>query len=287
MCSRLDRAGARPYRELMPDTLVLLSRRHLLTLALTFALAPRQGAAGASAADSPARRIAYEAEVAALYATLRFRVTGVIDERVDRAGGQYAVGHEGEGTGLSSRGETTGLLREGRWLPLRTQSWVKVAGREGRVDVAYDYERRLVQYRSRSETFFRGRLRVVDDTLPLPSGVHVDDSMSALLNLAHGHWRPGPSGALETRIVRRRRDRREGLVEAAGEFRAEIAPISLRLEGDRASGRQTAFVDLTGLSAWAQPGQPAQIVLGADGRPEVITSRLMYGTTFTIRFLPA
>jgi hypothetical protein len=268
---------------------VLLSRRHLLTLAMAFALAPRPGAAGAgaAAADSQSRRIGYEAEVAAFYAALHFRLTGVIDERVDRVGGHYAVTYEGEGSRLASRGETTGMLRDGRWLPLRTRSWVHIAGREGHLDVGYDYERRLVHYRARSETFFLGRLRVVDDTLPLPPRVHIDDTMSAFLNLADGRWRPGPGGALETRMVRRRRARREGFVEASGEFRAEIVPVFLRFEGDRASGRQTALVDLTGFSSWAQQDEPAQIVLGADGRPELITSRLMYGTTFTIRFLPA
>jgi hypothetical protein len=267
----------------------VLSRRRLLTLAAAFALAPRPEAAWAEAAtaDTPSRRLGYEAEVTVLHAALRFQLTGAIDERVDRVGGHYAVTHEGEGSRISSRGETTGMLRDGRWLPLRTRSWMQLAGREGRLDVAYDYERRLVHYRARSETFFLGRLRVVDDTLPLAPGVHVDDTISALLNLADRQWRPGPSGALETRIVRRRRERREGLVETSGEFRAEIVPVFLRLKGDPASGRQTALVDLTALSSWAQQDEPALILLGVDGRPEVITSRLMYGTTFRMRFLPA
>jgi hypothetical protein len=263
-----------------------LTRRRLLTLALGFVLAPAPRAAGALAAAT-SRRTGFEAEVSALYSTLRFRVTGVVDERVDHRAGRYTVTHEGEGTGLANRGETAGIFRDGRWAPLRTRSWVTVAGREARREIAYDYGRRVVQYRSHSETFFLGRVRVVDDTLALPPDVHIDDSMSALLNLTDGHWSPEPNGALETRMVRRRRERREGLVETAGRFEAEIVPVSVRLESDPARGRQVALVDLTGFSSWARPDQPAQIVLGADGRPEVITSRLMYGTSFTVRFLPA
>jgi hypothetical protein len=273
----------------MGDSPVLLGRRRLLALALAFSLAPPSAAGHAAARPDrrPSRRTEYEVEIAALHAALRLRLVGEVDERVDRVEGRYAVSHAGEGAGLSSRGETTGVLRKGRWFPLRTQSRVQVAGREGHVEVAYDYEGGVVRYRSRSETFFSRRWRLVDDTLALPPDVHVDDTVSALLNFAHGQWLPGPSGTLDTRMVRRRRERGENLTRAPGQFRAEIAPVSLRLLGDQPSGRQIALVDLTGFASWAQRDQPARIVLGADGRPEVVTSRLMYGTTLTIRFLPA
>src|SRR5262245_41478957 len=132
-----------------------LSRRHFLTLPLALLLAPVSSAL----ADGGTRRTGYEAEASLLFGALRFRLAGSIDERVDREAGTYDVRMEGQGTGFSNRGESSGVLREGRWAPLRTASWVKVASREGRTDIAYDYERRLVQYRSRSETFFLGRVR--------------------------------------------------------------------------------------------------------------------------------
>ena len=77
-----------------------------------------------------------------LYGALRFRLAGSIDERVDREAGRYEVRIEGQGTSFSNRGESSGVLRDGRWAPLHSASWVKIAGREGRSEIAYDYERR-------------------------------------------------------------------------------------------------------------------------------------------------
>src|SRR5262245_42542970 len=258
-----------------------LSRRHFLTLPLALLLAPVSSAL----ADGGTRRTGYEAEASLLFGALRFRLAGGIDERVDREAGTYDVRMEGQGTGFANRGESHGVLREGRWAPLRTASWVKVASREGRTEIAYDYERRLVQYRSRSETFFLGRVRVVDDAVTLPPAVHVDDTMSAVLNHADGYWQPGPGGILETRVVRRQREARESVEETTGTLRAEIAPMILHLQEEQASGMRTATMDISRFSTWALPDQPARIVFGPDGRPQQVTSRLMFGTTLTVRFL--
>ena len=260
-----------------------LTRRHFLTLPLALLLAPVARALG----EGGARRTSYDAEASVLYGALRFRLAGSIDERVDRAAGRYDVRIEGQGTSFSNRGESSGMLREGRWAPLHSASWVKIAGREGRSEIAYDYERRVAQYRSRSETFFLGRVRAVDDVVPLPPGVHVDDTMSAFLNHADGYWRPGPSGALETRVVRRQREPREGVEETAGTVRAEIVPVTLNLDGEQAGGVRTVSLDITRFSAWALADQPARIVFGPDGRPQQLTSRLMFGTSLTVRFLSA
>ena len=192
---------------------------------------------------------------------------------------------EGRGSGVENRGEASGILREGRWVPLLSKSWVRIAGREGRTDIGYDHERRVAQYRSRSETFFLGRLRVVDDVVAFPAGTHVDDTVSAILNHADGHWLPEPGGVLETRMVRRRRAAREGSEETHGEYRAEIVPVTLKLVPGPGGGKRMALFDLTGFSSWAVADRPAEIVFEAGGRPEVVTARLMYGTTFTIRFV--
>jgi hypothetical protein len=259
------------------------TRRLFLTLPLALLLSPIARALG----DEGTRRMTYQTEANILYGALRYRLTGAVEERVDRASGRYEVRVDGQGTSFANRGESRGILRGGRWAPLRSASWVKIAGREGRTEIVYDPERRTAHYRSRSETFFLGRFRVADDVVPVPAGIHVDDTMSAFLNHADGYWLPAANGALETRIVRRRRDPREGIDETSGTYRAEIVPVVLRLADDRASGRRTAYIDLTHFSAWAQADTPAQIVFGADGRPERITAKLMFGTSITVRFQPA
>jgi hypothetical protein len=259
-----------------------LPRRLFLTLPLVALLAPLRRAFG----EAEPRRTRYEAEASILYGALSFRVTGSILERVDRATGQYEVRMEGQGAGFSNRAEAGGTFLDGRWAPRRSRSWVMIAGREGQSDVAYDYERRVVHYRSRSETFFLGRLRVVDDLLSLPSGVHVDDTMSALLNHADGYWRPGPGGILETRVVRRRREAGEATEETGGIRHAEIVPVALKLEADPGGAPRSASFDMTHFSTWALAGRPAQVLFGVDGRPQRVTSRLRFGTSLTVRFQP-
>jgi hypothetical protein len=256
------------------------TRRTFLALPLALVLAP---AARALAQDQK-RRSDYEVEIGILYNALRYRVAGTLDERVDRAGGRYEMRQEATGTGIASRSESYGVMRGGRWVPVHTASWVRITGREGFTDVSYDYDRQVVHYKSRSETFFLGRLRVVDDLVAIPPGIQLDDTVSAVLNHADGRWLAEPSGALEMRMVRRRRDRREATEEVPGTYRAEIVPVTLKVVPGPADGKRTALVDLTGFSAWALADQPARMVFTADGRPESITARLMYGTTLSVRF---
>jgi hypothetical protein len=138
----------------------LLTRRRFLTLPLALLLAPGARAFG----EGDGRRTSYAAKASILYGALRYRVAGSIDERVDRAAGRYEVRMEGQGTSFSNRAEATGILLEGRWAPLQSRSWVKIAGREGRSEVAYDYERRLCTT-ARSGPSFSGAARV-DDVCP-------------------------------------------------------------------------------------------------------------------------
>jgi hypothetical protein len=260
----------------------LLTRRRFLTLPLVLVFAPCARALG----DGGSRRTRYEADASILYGALRYRMAGTVNERVDRAAGRYEVTVEGQGTSFANRADSQGVLREGRWTPAHSASWVKIAGREGRSDIAYDYERRLVQYRSRSETFFLGRVRVVDDAVALPPREHVDDTMSAVLNHADGYWQASADGVLRTRMVRRRRDPREATEEASGVHRAELVPVTLKLDRGEPGGTRTASFDLTHFSTWAIPGKPAKIIFGPDGRPQQVTSQLMFGTSLTVRFHP-
>jgi hypothetical protein len=259
------------------------TRRHFLTLALVPLLLPCARALG----DVAGRRSTYESEATILYGALRFRVAGTIDERVDRAAGRYEVKMEGQGTGFANRAESSGVLRDGRWVPLHGASWVRIASREGKADVAYDHERRLVQYRAQSETFFLGRLRTVDDVVAIPPGEHVDDTMSAVLNYADGQWQPGPDGVLRTRAVRRRQDPKEATEETGGTHRAELVKVALTLDPEQPDGLRAGYFDLTNFSSWAVAGKPAKVIFGPDGRPQQVTASLMFGTSLSIRFLPA
>lgn len=256
-----------------------LDRRQFLTLPLALVLAPLARAA----AGAEQRRATYEVDVSLLYSALRFQLAGTIDESVDRAAGRYGLTAVGRGTGISNRVESHGTLRGGRWAPTQTTSLFRVAGRESRSAVTYDYERRLIHYVFRGETFLLRRLRVVDDLVPFPASGHVDDAMSAMLNYADGLWPPAADGTLHTRVVRRRRREDEGPDDVEQVYRAELVPFVLRVESDRETGKPTALFDLTRFSSWARQGRPARIIFGTDRRPEVISTSLILGTSVTIR----
>ena len=100
------------------------------------------------------RQGAFEADVGILFGALSFHLAGTIDEALDRAAGRYEVKLRGQGESIEHAVESTGLLREGRWAPARTRSRFLVHGRESHLAVAYDWDRRSIDYRSRSETFF-------------------------------------------------------------------------------------------------------------------------------------
>src|SRR5262245_16080076 len=98
-----------------------LSRRRFLTLSLALLLAP-SARAGAAV---EVRRLRYECDVRVLYGALRYRLSGGIEERVDAARGEYQVTIAGEGKGFANRGQSRGVFRNGRWVPLASESWVK------------------------------------------------------------------------------------------------------------------------------------------------------------------
>ena len=131
--------------------------------------------------------------------------------------------------------EASGALRDGRWAPLRFADRFVVYGRESRLEIAYDYDRRLIQYRGRSETFLLRRIRVTDDAVPIPAGTHVDDVVSATLNYSEGRWRPDTDGSLTSRVVRRQRIRGEARTTPQQRYRAELVPFTLRVGTDAAA----------------------------------------------------
>ena len=223
----------------------------------------------------------YAADVAILYRLFSLRLSGTIDEVVDRAAGRYDVTIIGEGTSIANRIECHGVLREGRWCPTKSTSWFQVVGREARTDLTYDWTARTAEYHYRGETFLLRRLRVADDVLALSPGP-VDDAISAILNYADGRWTPEADGSVRTRVIRRRRPANEGPDDVAPIYRAELLPVVLKIGPDPESSKPTALFDMRGFSSWAREDRPARIVFGADRRPELIASSLILGTTITI-----
>lgn len=264
----------------------LISRRQFVALPLALLL---PSAARALAPEQPflqgqVVRGSYAAEIGILYDMLTLRLQGSIEETVDRGSGEYRILGMGTGPGIANRFESTGVLRNERWAPVRSESWFDIRGRQTRTEVAYDWQKRQIRYRARGETFFMRRLRVVDDVLSLADAAHVDDIMSATLNYADGRWRPDADGSHRTLVVRRRRTENEGPDDVAASYRAEVVTLDLKTADPDTSGKATATFDLSPFSSWAKPSHPARIVFAHNRRPELITTSMILGTSVTIRF---
>jgi hypothetical protein len=257
----------------------LVNRRDFLTLILAPLLLPpsRLGA------EPLVRQGTFAAEVGILYQMLTFRLSGNVHESLDRAAGRYDVWIKGEGDAIANRIQSSGVLRAGRWAPVRSESWFQVRGRESRSRVSYDYDRRVIEYHARAETFFMRRLRVVDDVLTVPADVVVDDAVSALLNFREATWSPQPDGRLRTLVVRRRRTDNEGPDDVAQAYQAELVPLELRIAPDPQTRKQAALLDLSRFSSWAREDRPARIVFDDERRPSLITGSMILGTSLTIR----
>src|SRR5262252_6909594 len=142
----------------------VIDRRDFLTLPLALLLLPLARASAGSVACT----VPYQIDVRLLYGALTYHIDETLTESIDRAAGRYQVVMTGEGDGIANRIESSGVLRQGRWAPLRSQSFFSVKGRESRGDVTYDYTARRIDYHFKGETFFLRRLRVVDDSLSMP-----------------------------------------------------------------------------------------------------------------------
>ena len=243
-----------------------LSRRALLGTALAWAI----GRPGRVAGEVDARKGSFTARAAILYGAFRFEESGVIDERIDRAGGSYEVRISGRGQEMTTDLESTGTFRDGRWAPLRFTDRFVVYGRESRLEITHDYTRRVIQYHGRSETFLLRRIRTTDDTVAVPAGVHVDDVVSATLNHAEGRWTPEADGWLVTHVVRRRRTRASARTTrsvATGRRSCRSRSRSERRGRPRHGGAGPDAVLVVGAG-----GRAGADRFGANRRPETITA---------------
>jgi hypothetical protein len=256
----------------------VIGRRDFLSLPLAFLLAPLARAS----ADTVAYTAPYRVDVRLLYGALTYHIDETLAESIDRSAGRYEVAMTGEGDGIVNRIESSGALRQVRWAPLRSRSFFSVKGRESRGDVTYDYTARKIDYHFKGETFFLRRLRVVDDSLPMPDGLLIDDAISATLNYADQLWRPQTDGDLLTHIVRRKIASNEGPDDVQAQYRAELAPLTLKVAVDAETRKPTARFDLTRFSSWARQSQPALITFGTDRRPEHLNLPMILGTSVQI-----
>ena len=256
----------------------VIGRRDFLSLPLAFLLVSLARAS----ADTVAHAAPYRVDVRLLYGALTYRIDDILAESIDRSAGRYEVAMTGEGDGIVNRIESSGVLRQGRWAPLRSRSFFSVKGRESRGDVTYDYTARKIDYHFKGETFFLRRLRVVDDSLPMQDGLLIDDAISATLNYADQLWRPQTDGDLLTHIVRRKIASNEGPDDVQAQYRAELAPLTLKVAVDAETRKPTARFDLTRFSSWARQSQPALITFGTDRRPEHLNLPMILGTSVEI-----
>lgn len=265
----------------------VLSRRQFLTLPFVTLLAGAGLGSRWALGEPAARHVAYVVDVGLLYGLLNFHLDGDVTEAVDRSAGRYAVTMAGEGDGIANRIQSRGALLGGRWAPLEVHTLFNVKGRVSRSDITYDWKRRTIDYHFRGETFFLRRLRIADDTVAVPEGMHVDDTVSATLNYADGSWLPQADGTYRTYVVRRKKPDDEGPDDVHGAYRAEVVPLTLTLSTDRASGKPVALFDLSRFSSWAKPDVPARITFGVDKRPELLSLGMILGTTVKVEMRSA
>jgi hypothetical protein len=260
-----------------------ISRRAFLVSSLGLLAGPR-----GVRAEAPARQVFdYSVEVGILFSLFTFALKGAVIKEIDRGAGRYHVKMDGEGDSISLHTEASGMIRQGRFMPVELHSNSTIRGRESRVTLLYDHDRGTVEYHSVMHTFFLGRRRQVDDTLKLPTERRVDDLLSAELNFAANSLEQDPDGTYRTNIVRRSRPENEGPddVSPSG-YRAELVPLRFQVKPGDATGRLNSQIDITGFSSWARSDQPARVTFSPDRNLESVQSKLILGTTFKARLAP-
>ena len=258
-----------------------ISRRQLLA-ALPLGLLFGRGTA--EALDDGRAVLGYELDLSVVFGLFTLSLAGTVVREIDRRAGRYRVVMDGKGTGISTRTEATGLIRDGRFKPLETHSVHVFRGRQNTATTTYDYDRQRAEIHALSYTLLLGRPRHVDDVLTIPPGRHVDDLVSAELNFAANSLDRDTDGTYQTWVMRRARADNEGPDEVSPDgYRAELVPLRFRPSSDGPSGRLTALVDITRFSSWARPDQPARVTFAPDRQLESVQSSLILGTTLSVR----
>jgi hypothetical protein len=255
-----------------------VSRRQFLLLALAL-LATRR-----AEADAARQRGTYRVDVGVLYGLLSLSMTGVVVAEIDAAARRYRVRIDGQGSGAELHTDTSGIIRDGRFLPTESKGRQTLRGRENTASIRYRHDAGVVEYHSVGYTLLLGRRRQVDDVVRIPPGQHVDDLVSAYLNFAANKLETDADGSYQTLIARRAWKDDEGPddVSAAG-YRAQLTPLRFRVTPDAQTGRLSGELDMKGLSSWARAGQPARMTFDSSRHLESVHTSLILGTTVAVR----
>ena len=70
-------------------------------------------------------------------------------------------------------------------------------------------------------------------------------------------------------------------------YRAMLAPVRFRVAPDPATGGLQGQLDMTSLSSWARPSQPARVAFDAARHLQSFETSLILGTTITVRLAPS
>ncbi|HEX6079611.1 MAG TPA: hypothetical protein VF197_08260 [Methylomirabilota bacterium] len=238
----------------------------------------------AEALDDGRSAFTYRLDLSILFNFLTLSLAGTVVQEIDRRAGKYRVTMDGTGTAISTRTEATGIIRDGRFMPVESRSVHHFRGRENTVATSYDYARQRVELHAVTHTLLLGRRRQVDDALAIPPGRHIDDLISAELNFAADTLDHDGDGNYSTWVMRRARPDNEGPDDVSPDgYRAELVPLRFRPTPSGPGGRLTAQIDITRFSSWARPDTPARITFAPDRQLESVQSTLILGTTLSVR----
>ncbi|HEY7617864.1 MAG TPA: hypothetical protein VH744_13745, partial [Terriglobales bacterium] len=96
----------------------LLTRRQLLA-ALPAGLLLMRG--WAQALERERAQLGYQLDLSVLFNFLTLSLTGTVVQEIDRRAGRYRVTMDGQGAGISTRTEATGIIRDGRFKPVESR----------------------------------------------------------------------------------------------------------------------------------------------------------------------
>ena len=241
----------------------LLSRRQLLAalpLGLLFGLRRAQ------ALEDGRSAFGYQLDLTVLFSFLTLSLSGTAVQEIDRRAGKYRVTMDGQGTGISTRTEATGIIRNGRFKPVETKASIHFRNRENTLHHQLRLHPPAGRYSTRSPTPFCSGGGARSTTCWHPRGPPRGRPDLGRAQLRRRHARAGPDGTYQTygraprparqrragRCLARRLPRRAGTAALPGRARRGHRPADARSSTSR------------GFSSWARAGQPARVTFAPD-----------------------
>src|SRR5258708_19350820 len=116
---------------------LLSGRQHLAALRLGLLFGLRR----AHALEDGGSAFGYQLDLTVLFSFWTLSLSGTAVQEIDRRAGKYRVTMEGQGTGISTRTEASGIIRDGRFKPVETKAVHHFRNRENTSTTSYDYAR--------------------------------------------------------------------------------------------------------------------------------------------------